>query len=177
MPPTGVGRRAQLFEIWIRTIQTENAPFAIRAALREVERLVENGLTAEQFEATRTFLKGYAAHFAESTYERLGYALDDRFHGLDGHLASFRAMLDEVTLDDVNAAVRAHMGLDNLVLAAVTNDAAGLRTALAGEAPTPVHYPPGIQKPAEILAEDEAIAAWPLRIHSVEIVPIGSMFD
>src|SRR5690606_8944362 len=31
MPPTGVGRSKQMFEVWIRTIATENAPFAIRA--------------------------------------------------------------------------------------------------------------------------------------------------
>jgi zinc protease len=178
MPPTGVGRSHQLFEVWIRTISNENAPFAIRAALREVESLAKNGLTKEQFESTRDFLKGYSTHFAESTYDRLGYAIDDRFYAVDGHLGRFRAMLDEITHEEVNAAIRKHMRTEDLVFTAVTGDAAGLWKALTSGDPTPVVYPPGIQKGPEILAEDEAIARWPLGIPqaNVSIVPVDSMF-
>ena len=39
-PPTGVGRRQQLFEVWIRPVPEHQALFALRAALREVELLV-----------------------------------------------------------------------------------------------------------------------------------------
>ncbi len=178
MPPTGVGRRQQIFELWIRTLPTENAPFAIKAALREVETLVRDGLSREQFEFTRDFLKGYSAHFAESTHDRLGYAIDDRFYGLDGHLASFRRQLGEITHDEVNAAIRKYMKVDDLVIAAVTEDAEGLKTALTSGAATPVHYPPGIEKSAEIRAEDETIAAWPLgiRAEDVTITPVDAMF-
>ena len=35
MPPVNVPRRRHLFEIWIRTLPTAQAPFALRAALRE----------------------------------------------------------------------------------------------------------------------------------------------
>ncbi|MBL8861767.1 MAG: insulinase family protein [Planctomycetes bacterium] len=179
MPPTGVGRSQQLFEVWIRTISTENAAFAIRAALREVETLAENGLTKEQFEFTRDFLKGYSTHFAESTYDRLGYAIDDRFHGIDGHLARFRALLDTLTHEEVNAAIRKHLRTDRLVLAAVTNDAQGLAAALTSEAPTPVVYAKDAVKGPEILAEDELIARWPLGIPAanVSIVPVDAMFQ
>src|SRR5690606_27659483 len=75
MPPTNVPRRHQLFEIWLRTLPNEQAPFALRAALRELERLVETGMSREDFELTRSFLKKYAVHFAETTEERLGYAV------------------------------------------------------------------------------------------------------
>ena len=43
MPPVNVARRHQIFEVWIRTLPNSQAIFALRAALREVEKLVENG--------------------------------------------------------------------------------------------------------------------------------------
>ncbi len=179
MPPTGVGRARQMFEVWIRTVPTENAAFAIRAGVREVENLVRKGLTRDQFESTRNFLRGYSRHFAESTYDRLGYAIDDRYYGVDGHLERFRTMLDRATHQDVNAAIAKYMKIDDLVIAAVTNDAAGLKSALTSGAPTPVTYPKDITKPAEIQAEDTTIASWPLAIDEADVivVPVKEMFE
>jgi zinc protease len=87
-PPTHVGRREQIFEVWIRTLPDKEAHFALRAAMREVDNLIENGMTEETFELTRSFLKKYILHFAETTSARLGYAVDDSFYGIDapGHL-------------------------------------------------------------------------------------------
>ena len=94
MPPTNVARREQLFEVWIRTLPNEHAHFALRAAVRELDHLVEHGLTAEQFELTRKFLRKYVLHFADNTSDRLGYALDDAFYGIEeGHLKRFAAMM------------------------------------------------------------------------------------
>ncbi|TDI14234.1 MAG: insulinase family protein, partial [Acidobacteria bacterium] len=70
MPPTGVGRRQQLFEVWIRPVPDQQAVFALRAALREVQALAENGLTKEQFETQRAFLKKYVYQFATTTSQR-----------------------------------------------------------------------------------------------------------
>jgi zinc protease len=179
MPPVNVPRRQQLFEVWIRTLPNPQAPFALRAALRELQLLVDNGLTPEQFELTRTFLKKYSLHFAETTSERLGYAVDDRFYGIDGagHLARFRQMMDELTLADVNAAIKRHLQHANLKIAIVTGDAANLRTLLASGAPTPISY--DSPKPDAILAEDREIAALPLGLTSerIEIVPVMSAFE
>ncbi|MEE9570595.1 MAG: pitrilysin family protein, partial [Gammaproteobacteria bacterium] len=101
MPPVNVARQQQFFEVWIRTLPNHQAHFALRAAIRELALLVDEGLTAEQFELTRSFLKKYLLHFAKTSDERLGYAVDDRFYGIegDGHLARFRRLLDEITLD------------------------------------------------------------------------------
>ena len=125
MPPVNVPRREQLFEIWIRTLPNDKAVFALRAALRELQSLVDHGLTEQQFELTRGFLKKYSLHFAETTSARLGYAVDDRFYGIDGegHLARFRKMMDELTLDDVNGAIKRHLQTANLKIAIVTGDA------------------------------------------------------
>ena len=47
-PPSHVGRRQQLFEVWIRTLPNEQAQFALRAAVRELERLVWDAVYALQ---------------------------------------------------------------------------------------------------------------------------------
>jgi zinc protease len=179
MPPVNVPRRVQLFEVWIRTLPNAAAPFALRAALREVERLVDDGMTAEEFELTRTFLKKYALHFAETTAVRLGYAMDDRFYGIegDGHLARFRRMMDELTLDDVNVAIKRHLQYRDLKIAMVTGEAERLRTLLASGEPTPITYP--TPKADEIVAEDEIIAAVPLALaeERIETVPVAEAFE
>jgi zinc protease len=179
MPPVNVPRREQLFEIWIRTLPNDKAVFALRAALRELQSLVDHGLTEQQFELTRGFLKKYSLHFAETTSARLGYAVDDRFYGIDGegHLARFRKMMDELTLDDVNGAIKRHLQTANLKIAIVTGDAPGLSAALTGGAPTPIAY--DNPKPPEIIAEDREIAAFPLGIavDRLTIVPVEAAFE
>lgn len=179
MPPVNVPRRVQLFEVWIRTLPNAQAPFALRAALRELELLVDEGLTREEFELTRTFLKKYSLHFAETTAARLGYAVDDRFYGMtsEGHLARFRRMMDELTLEEVNAAMKRHWQYDNLQIAIVTGEADKMRTLLASGAPTPITY--ATPKPAAILEEDRIIEAWPLNLAEdrMTTVPVAEAFE
>jgi zinc protease len=172
-----------MFEVWIRSVQRENALFALRAGLREVENLATNGMTKEQFEFTKRFLKSYSLHFAEGTPQRLGYAVDDRYFGLAsgpgaGHLATFRKMMDEITLDEVNAAVKKYMQADNLQIAIVTSDADAMKDAIVSDAPSPVVYPKVLTPTKEILAEDKIIEAWPLKIPAanVAVVPVTQMF-
>jgi zinc protease len=179
MPPVNVPRRTHLFEIWIRTLPNAQAPFALRAALRELKLLVDHGMTRERFELTRTFLQKYSLHFAETTSARLGYAVDDRFYGIEGegHLARFRRLMNELTLEEVNSAIKRHLRYDNLKIAIVTGHAAELRALFAGGAPTPITY--ATPKPDAILAEDREIAGWPLELAArrVSIVPVAEAFE
>jgi zinc protease len=71
MPPQNVARRQQIFEIWIRPVPNETRHFALRAALREFRKLVDDGMSKEEFELTRNFLKKYVLHYAPTTMERL----------------------------------------------------------------------------------------------------------
>src|SRR5262249_59953370 len=48
-------RREQAFSIWIRPVPHDKAPFALRAALWELDRLVNDGLSAAGFGAARPF--------------------------------------------------------------------------------------------------------------------------
>src|SRR5690606_5147612 len=179
LPPVNVPRRRPIFEVWIRTLPNDQAIFALRAALRELDGLIANGMTAEDFELTRKFLKKYSLHFANTTALRLGYALDDRIYGLDaeGHLARFRRMMDELALADVNSAIRRHLQSANLKIAIVTGEAEKLRDALVADAPSPIVY--DTPKPAAVLEEDAVIAVYPLRIaaDAVTVVPVAQAFE
>jgi len=181
MPPTGAGRQRQIFEVWIRPVPEAQAHFALRAALREVERLAKDGLTQQQFEETRNFLSKYVLHYAETTSRRLAYALDDRYYGLEsaGHLARARKLLNEITLDEVNAAIRKHLRPADLAIALVTQHAEDLKQALAAERPSPITYPAGVVKPPELLTEDQAIATYPLHLAAdrIQVVPVTKMFE
>ncbi|MCC6398638.1 MAG: insulinase family protein, partial [Bacteroidetes bacterium] len=139
MPPQNVARRMQMFEIWIRPVPLEAGLFALRAALREFKNLVEQGLTEEQFQQTRNFLKKYVLHYAPTTMERLGYALDDRFYGIEGsHLEKFRAMMDDLSREEVNAAIREYWQFGNMQIAVVTKDGGAFRDALLAGSPSPI---------------------------------------
>jgi zinc protease len=180
MPPTNVARNHQIFEIWIRTLPNERAHFALRAGIRELEKLVDEGMTPEEFELTRSFLSKYALHFAPTNQDRLGYAIDDRFYGIEGegHLARFRQRMSELTLDEVNAAIKKYLQYDNLEIAIVTGDAAAMKEALVADAASPIDYGPS-QKPQEILDEDKIISNYPLKIAAdkVTIVPVDEFLE
>jgi zinc protease len=178
MPPVNVPRRRQLFEVWIRTLPNDQAPFALKAALRELDRLIEHGLSAEQFELTRSFLRKYSTHYAPTTATRLGYAIDDAFYGLEdeGHLARFARTMEALTREEVNAAIKAHWQTRDLDIAIVTGNAERLGKTLASGAPSPIEY--SNPMPPEILTEDQEIAAYPLAIapEAIERWPVDEVF-
>lgn len=177
MPPQNVGRRQHIFEIWIRPVPNETRLFALRAALREYKHLVDHGMTESEFELTRKFLNKYILHYAERTGERLAYAIDDRFYGVDGsHLALFRQALQTMTLSDVNAAIRKYWRYGDMDIAIVTKDAKSLRDALIAGSASPITYKS--PKPAPVLEEDKEISVFPVGVKpgDVTIVPVGELF-
>jgi zinc protease len=177
-PPPNVARRQQIFQVWIRPVPNETRVFALRAALRELRRLVENGMSEADFELTRKFLKGYILHYAPTTTAKLGYALDDRFYGIgEGHWVRFAKMLDELTCEDVNAALKKHLSFENIKVIFVTPDAGGLKSALVNNDPSPITY--ASQKPAEVFEEDKEISVYPLSVKpgNVTIVKIDDVFE
>jgi hypothetical protein len=86
-------------------------------------------------------------------------------------------MMDELTLEDVNAAIKRHLQYRNLKIAIVTGDAASMRALLASDAPTPIEYP--TPKPDAIMTEDLEIAVVPLGLPTerIEVVPIDQAFE
>jgi zinc protease len=79
-------------------------------------------------------------------------------------------------VDQVNAALKRHLTSRDLSIVIVTKDAAGLKRALASDAPSAIRYDG--EKPADLLAEDRAIGARNLNIPAerITVTPIADVF-
>ncbi|HWE27817.1 MAG TPA: pitrilysin family protein, partial [Polyangia bacterium] len=101
---TGRARRQGEFTIWLRPVQNENALFATRAALYELQRSVgEEPFSDEEVARTKGFLDGYVLLYAQTDARKLGYAMDDRaLGGTRAYLENLRADVAKVTTADVN---------------------------------------------------------------------------
>ena len=62
-------------------MHNDKAVFALRAALWELDRLVQRGMSPQEFDATRAFLLNYSKLWVQTLSRRLGYAIDGEFYG------------------------------------------------------------------------------------------------
>ena len=83
-PDPNLGRRQQIFQVWIRPVEPKNGLFTLRAGLYELNKLVKNGMSQEDFEATRRFLTKNVNALTKTQDAQLGYALDSRYYGISG---------------------------------------------------------------------------------------------
>jgi zinc protease len=176
-PLPNVGRRQQYFSIWIRPVQPEQAHFALRMAVRELERCVREGISQADFERIQRFVDRYYALFAQTEQQRLGNALDDAFYPNPGpYLDVLRAKVRALTREQVNAALKRHVDPEKLQMALVAPDAQKLAAQLVAGAPSPIVY--SSEKPPEILEEDKAIVAFPLNLlePQVKVIPVAEVF-
>ena len=175
-PSPNLGRKAQLFEIWIRPVAPQNAHFALRLALAELGKLVDNGLTQQDFETTRGYLMKNVFVMTATQDQRLGYALDSQWYRTPEFTQMMRDGLAKLTVADVNAAIRKHLSARNLSVVFITKDAAGLKTALVSDAFSPIKY--DAPKPQAVLDEDAVIGAMKLGIkpENVKITPAAQAF-
>lgn len=185
-PRVNVARRSQLFEIWIRPIALtepgnlhDRSLFATRAALRELDVLVREGLDDERVEETVEFLRNYTVDWGNTINRRLAYRMDDAFYGMDepGFLASLRPGLDALDTETVNEAIRRHLQADDMYLVFITQDAEGMKQKLLSGEPTNITYA-GTQPPA-VLAEDREIASYPIPVteEDITILSIEEVFE
>jgi zinc protease len=196
LPPSGVPRSSNYFSIWIRPVQIAkqlkeqynelgsikigHAHFALRMALREVQKLADNGMTPEDFESTRSFLKSYIKLYVRTPNERLGYLMDSEFYGRKDYINELEDLLDKTTLQEVNAAVKKYFQINNMYVAIVTDDseAPNLAESLKSNSDSPMSYSNDVKKglPEEVLKEDEEAAKFRLNIKSVEVIKSGDTF-
>jgi zinc protease len=176
-PDPNLGREQQIFQIWIRPVEPQNAHFALRAALYEYDKLVRQGISQAAFEATREFLIKYVNILTQTQDARLGYSLDSRYYGIPEFGKFLREQLSNLKLEDVNRAIRQHLKTESMRIVMVTKDAKSLREAILGNQPSPVTYLS--PKPKEILEEDKVIAAYTIKIkpEAVVVVPVERVFN
>lgn len=176
-PDPNLARSQQIFEVWIRPVEPENGLFALRAALYELNRLVERGLTQEDFEGTRRFLIKFINVLTKTQDAQLGYALDSHHYGIENFNRYLRNHLSALTLKDVNRAIKSHLQADHIKIVVVTEDAEGFLKAALENRPSPISYQSPM--PDEVLEEDRIIEKYPLDVNtsSVEILPVEEVFQ
>ena len=175
-PDPNNARKRQIFEIWIRPVVPENAHMSLRIAVHELDALIQKGLTKEDFETTRDYLMNNVYVMTARQDQQIGYALDSQWYGTSEFTEFMRKALANLTLEQVNAAVKKHLSATNLSIVYITKDAAGLKQALVADAFSPIRYDG--EKPADLLADDKVIGGLRLGIRpeNVTITPIEDVF-
>lgn len=196
LPPPGVPRSSNYFSIWLRPVQTAeslhkqypelsdiktgHAHFAIRMALREMQTLIDKGLSTEDFELTRKFLISYMKLYIQTPSRQLGYLMDSKFYNRRNYIQEMQTMLEKLTVDDVNTAIRKYWQTKNMYITIVTDDseAEPLKASLGNNDKSPMTYSNALKAtlPSEILTEDEVVSDYKLNIKNVQIVNSDVMF-
>ncbi len=177
-PVTNVCRQQQYFSIWIRPLANANRHFVIRQALRELRRLVDEGISEERFELVRTYLLNYTRLYAQTLDERLGWQMDSHYYGTADFLAEAQARLPKLSRKDVNRVIKKYLNSDHVLIAVITEDGAGLKKALVENAPSPISYA-NPDMPRAVLDEDKIIQEYRLEVkpENVKVIPAGEFFQ
>jgi zinc protease len=196
LPQAGVPRSSNYFSFWIRPVQTAkglkgqypelkdinigHAHFAIRMVLKEMDRVIQNGLTNEEFELTRDFLRSYIKLYVQSPESQLGFLMDSRFYGRKDYITEMDKLLAALTVDDVNNAMKKYWQTKNMDIVIVTDksEAEPLAKSLREGSPSPMSYSNSLKSAlsAAILDEDKVVETYPMPVKSVKIVDSDKVF-
>ena len=174
-PTPNVPRRQQYFSVWIRPVVPTDAQFALRAGMYEVQRLRDRGLTQAEFELTRDFLLNYTKLWVQSLPDRLGFQMDSEFYGTPYFIDEVDKRLRTMKVDEVNAAIKKYLSLDNFAAVLITDNAAQVKDTLQKDAPSPKTYNSPVA--ADITEADKTIQALPVKPTSIEIVPVAKLYE
>ncbi len=176
-PDPNIARKMQIFQIWIRPVEPQNANFALRAALYEFDKLVKNGLDQKTFEESRNFLTKYVNILTQTKDAELGYALDSKFYGIPNYNQFMKETLAKLTLADVNAAIKTYLASNKMRVVMITKDAEGLRDEIVKNKPAKITY--AAPKPKEITDEDKIIETFPIPVKAADVMitPVENVFQ
>lgn len=197
LPPSGVPRSSNYFATWIRPVQIAkglkeqypeladikigHAHFALRMAIRELDNMITRGMSQEDFELTRTFLRSYIKLYIQTPESQLGFLMDSRFYGRKDYISEIDALLAKVTQEDVNRAIKKYWNSGAMFVTIVTDvsEAAPLAESLKKNLPSPMSYSNSLREslPETLLKEDKEVATFKLNIKSVKIVDSNSTFQ
>ena len=196
LPSTGFPRSNNYFAIWIRPVQTAvslkgqyselsdieigHAHFAMRMAIYEIDRVQQEGLTQEEFDLTRQFLRSYIRLYVQTPERQLGFLMDSRYYGLENYIDYLDEQLSQVTLEQVNAAAAKYLQTDNMYITMITDagEVEALKESLLSNKKSPMAYSNVIREslPPEIFDLDAKVEGLPLNVKSVEIVQPEELF-
>jgi zinc protease len=196
LPVPGTPRSSNYFSIWLRPVQTAeglkkqyselssipigHAHFALRMALREMKSMVDNGMSQEDFELTRDFLRSYMKLYIQTPSKQLGFLMDSRFYDRKDYISEIDFLLERITLAEVNAAIKKYWQTDNMFITIVTDDseAEALKKSLMSNEVSPMSYSDALKAtlPANLLEEDAKVSSFPLNVKKVTIVDSATKF-
>ncbi|MGB0836315.1 MAG: M16 family metallopeptidase, partial [Psychrobium sp.] len=176
-PDANLGRSSQIFQVWLRPLRSNNdAHFATRAALFELDKLIANGMSDKDFEATRNFLINYVPQLVSSQDKQLGYALDSEFYNTEDFVNLVRKQLKSLSVEDVNRVIKENLQTDDIQYVFISGDAKDMKKRLTNETRSVLKY--NSEKPADLLADDKIIQDYKLTIPSkdIEIIDVKDVF-
>lgn len=196
LPPAGTPREMNYFSIWLRPVQTAkglkaqygelkdinigHAHFALRMALKEMESLIQNGLSKEDFSNTVEFLKSYSKLYIESPAKKLGYLMDSRFYNRKDWIFELDSLLGNLTMEDVNNAMKKYWQTKNMEIIIITDqsEVEPLAESLRNNSPSPMSYSNDLRStlPATVTQEDKAVEAYPMPVKQVTIISKDAPF-
>jgi zinc protease len=172
---TNAWRAAPYFSIWIRPVQPENGPFALRQGIWELRHLIDAGLTEQEFETSREHVRNVSQLWKQTLQRRLGLAMDDAHFGRGDVVAELQSALDSMTVDQVNAALESRLAGENLWAVLVCANAASLRDLLRSGKPTPITYSGG-GAPDAVRAKDAEIERMDLGLGRVRVIEAEAIY-
>ncbi len=134
--------------------KTETTVQALDMALDVLASLHKNGLTKEQLDSAKSYIKGQFPPNIETSAQLAGIVARDEFLGLDdSEINSLEARVDAVTPEIARQVIQKHYPLDNLVFTLI-GKASEIRPAIQKYAPKvderpisePGFWPPPAQK-------------------------------
>ena len=107
--------------------------------------------------------------------------MDSRFYGRSDYLADLDTLLENATLEQVNASLRKHWQTESMFVTIVTDvsEAHALAGSLISNSPSPMSYSDLVKSglPTDVLAEDDEVAEYPLNVKKVTIVESADTFQ
>jgi len=176
-PQPNLARQSQIFQIWIRPAEPPQAAFTLRLAVYELNKLVKEGISQEDFDRTKEFLGKYVNVLTKTKNEELGYAIDSLFYGIPDYSRYVKNSLAKLTRDEVNSSIRKHLRADRLQIVAISDKAEDLKKQIVGVGPSRIDY--NSPKAKEILDEDKVVGRFDvgLRPEDVQILPVEKVFE
>ncbi len=176
-PDPNLARRQQIFQIWIRPVEPAAAQFTLRLALYELDKFVKDGIPADAFERTRSFISKNVNLLTRTKRAELGYAIDSLYYGIPEYTAYIKKAMAGLTREQVNRAIRKHLDPGHIQIVAITRNAAEFKAKLVGGAPAPIRY--NSPKPEAVLEEDKIVEKFPISVRpdAVKIIPVDRVFE
>ena len=142
--------------------------------------LINNGLSKEDFELTRDFLRSYLKLYVQSPSQQLGFLMDSKFYGRKNYIAEMDGLLAKLTLDDVNKAIKKYWSTQNMAIAIITDksEAEPLADNLKAGVASPMSYSNTLKPTLSnaILEEDKVVEVYPMPVKSVKIIDKSKPF-